>query len=110
MPIEQPQSIRTIFFDAGFTLLHPFPSTAEICHRICQQFNIAIPIEQLKGRMHAAEAYFQQHMREQRQTWASEYMIEAFWIGYYTQLLKPFFAEHDQTRLYQLSLAIHNEF
>ena len=40
MPLEQPQSIRTIFFDAGFTLLYPHPSTPEICQRICQQLDL----------------------------------------------------------------------
>lgn len=110
MPIEQPQSIRTIFFDAGFTLLHPSPSVSEICYRICRQFNLPIGLEQVIERMHIADAYFHRHTQLHRHTWSSEQAIEAFWIGYYTNLLHPFVAKHDQDVLLQLSRAVNNEF
>ncbi len=72
MPLEHPQSIRTIFFDAGFTLLKPNPSTAEICQRVCQRLNLHLHLDQLKERMTDAEDYYYRQTRLHRQTWASE--------------------------------------
>jgi putative hydrolase of the HAD superfamily len=110
MSIEQPQSIRTVFFDAGFTLLHPYPSTPEICQQICQQLDLHIHLDQVRERMYAAEDYFLRQARLNRQTWASEQAISEFWIGYYMNLLRPFLEEHDEPRLYQLAYAINQEF
>lgn len=110
MPIEQPQSIRTVFFDAGFTLLHPYPSTAEICLNVCQQLHLHVHLDAVKERMYVAEDYFFRQLRLNRHTWASEQAILEFWIGYYMSLLRPFIEEHDEPRLYQLALAINQEF
>ena len=51
MELGQPQAIRTIFFDAGYTLLYPFPSTPEICQRVCQDLGLHIYLEEMKTRM-----------------------------------------------------------
>ena len=110
MSIEQPQAIRTVFFDAGFTLLHPYPSTAEICQQVCRQLGLHIHLDAVKGRMHVAEDYFLRQMRLNRHTWANEHTIKAFWLGYYTNLLRPFIEEHDESRLIQLAQAITREF
>src|SRR3989440_893091 len=110
MPFEQPQSIRTIFFDAGFTLIRPNPSTAEICQQVCQRLNLHIHIDEVKQRMTEAQDYYLRHMRLNRHTWGSEEAISEFWIGYYMNLLRPFIEEHDEHRLYQLALGINEEF
>ncbi len=110
MPIAQPQAIRTIFFDVGFTLLHPYPSLPEICHQVCQQLHLHIHLDEVRDRMHIAEDYFLRQQRLNRHTWASEQAIKEFWIGYYMNLLRPFVEEHDEARLYQLSDAINQEF
>jgi putative hydrolase of the HAD superfamily len=110
MPLEQPQAIRTIFFDAGFTLLRPYPSTPEICQKVCRQLDLHIDLEHVQERMDAAEDYFLSQGRINRHTWADEQTINQFWIGYYMTLLRPLVAEHDEARLYQLALAINEEF
>jgi len=110
MPIEQPQAIRTIFFDVGFTLLHPYPSLPEICHQVCQKLHLHVHLDEVRERMHVAEDYFLRQQRLNRHTWASEQAIKEFWIGYYMNLLRPFVEEHDEPRLYQLAQAINQEF
>ncbi|MDQ2907133.1 MAG: HAD-IA family hydrolase [Chloroflexota bacterium] len=110
MPFEQPQAIRTIFFDAGFTLLRPYPSTPEICQQVCQRLNLHVHIDAVRDRMTDAEDYFYRQARLNRHTWASEQAIHEFWIGYYMNILRPFIEEHDESRLYQLSEAIRREF
>lgn len=110
MPLEQPQAIRTIFFDAGFTLLRPFPSTPEICQRVCRQLDLHVHLDAVQQRMQEAEDYFFRHMRSNKHTWANEEAIFTFWIGYYMNILRPFVEEHDEPRLYQLARVITDEF
>lgn len=110
MPIEQPQSIRTIFFDVGFTLLYPYPSIPEVCWQVCRQLGLHIHLDELTPRMIDAEDFFLRHMRANRQTWSSEAAIGEFWDGYYMNLLRPFVEESDEVRLYQLAHAINEEF
>lgn len=110
MPFDQPQSIRTIFFDAGFTLLDPYPSTPEICQQVCQRLDLHIHLDEVKERMNEAQDYYLRQMRLNRHTWASEQAITEFWIGYYMNLLRPFIEEHDEPRLYQLAQIITQEF
>src|SRR5450631_462116 len=110
MPLEQPQSIRTVFFDAGFTLLRPSPSTPEICLQVCKQLDLHIHLEQVAAQMEAAEEYFIRQTRLNRRIWAEEQAITEFWIGYYIHLLRPFVEEQNEPRLYQLAIHIHEEF
>ncbi|GAC1349761.1 MAG: hypothetical protein NVSMB27_25890 [Ktedonobacteraceae bacterium] len=110
MPFEQPQSIRTIFFDAGFTLIRPNPSTPEICQQVCQRLDLHIHLDAVKERMKEAQDYYLRHMRHHRHTWGSEQTISEFWTGYYMNLLRPFIEEHDEPRLYQLAQSINEEF
>src|SRR5579871_1557662 len=110
MLLEQPQSIRTIFFDAGFTLLHPNPSTAEICQRICRQIDLHIDLEKLQERIDEADDFFYSQTRQRRHMWASEDDINTFWTDYYTNFLRPFVQEHDEARLHQLARLITQEF
>ncbi|HEY4387314.1 MAG TPA: HAD-IA family hydrolase [Ktedonobacteraceae bacterium] len=110
MPLEQPQSIRTIFFDAGFTLLRPYPSTPEICQQACQQLGLHIHLEQVVAQMEAAEEYFFRQTRLNRYIWADERAIVELWRGYYTYLLRPFVEEQDEAMLNQLAEKIYQEF
>ncbi len=110
MSLEQPQSIRTVFFDAGFTLLRPAQSTPEICQRVCQQLGLHVHLDAVEARMGEAEDYFLRQARQNRHTWADEQAISEFWIGYYMNLLRPFVEEHAERQLYQLAAAITEEF
>ncbi|HEX6478659.1 MAG TPA: HAD-IA family hydrolase [Ktedonobacteraceae bacterium] len=110
MVLEQPQAIRTIFFDAGYTLLHPNPSIAEICQQVCQRLHLHIHLDEVKNRMINAEEYFFRQSRQHYQTWADDGTITEFWVGYYMNLLRPFVEERDEPRLYSLAQAITQEF
>lgn len=110
MPLEQPQSIQTVFFDAGFTLLRPYPSTPEICQQACKQLGLHIHLDQVIAQMESAEEYFIRQTRLNRHLWAEESAISEFWIGYYMQLLRPFVEEQDEPRLYQLAERINEAF
>ena len=109
MKLSQPQSIRTIFFDAGFTLLQPFPSTAEVCQRVCRQLDLHVDLPQMQQRLQEAEdLYFRQ--TRLNNTWAEEETINAFWIELYAATVRPLIAEHDERRISILATAINEEF
>ena len=110
MKLEQPQAIRTIFFDAGFTLIRPYPSVPEICYNICQQLSLHVDLSQIEQQMEAMEESYFQRATIDKHTWADEQAIVNFWINYYIDLLRPFVLEHDEVRLRQLAVNINEEF
>lgn len=110
MPFEQPQSIRTVFFDAGFTLVHPNPSMLEICQQVCAKLDLHLHLDQLRERLQDAEDFFLRQTRQRRYLWANEHMINEFWLDYYTNLLRPFVEEHDEKRLTEMANGIVIEF
>jgi FMN phosphatase YigB (HAD superfamily) len=110
MPLEQPQAIRTIFFDAGFTLIRPYPSDAEICLQVCRELDLHIQLDELNKRLLAADDFYFRQTRLNRHLWADEQTINEFWIDYYMNLLRPFVIEEDEPRLYKLARAVSQEF
>jgi putative hydrolase of the HAD superfamily len=110
MSLEQPQSIRTIFFDAGFTLLRAVDSTPRTCQRVCRQFGLYLQLDDLERRMGEGEDFFLRQVRQYPATWASNQSIREFWVRYYMHLLRPFVVGQDEGRLRALGEAITGEF
>jgi putative hydrolase of the HAD superfamily len=110
MKLKQPQSIRTVFFDAGFTLLHPSPSILGVCQRVCQQCGLYVGLNQLQQGIESAERFRFGQLQSNRYIWADEQAITKFWFSYYRIFLQSLIAEHDETRLDQLVYAIAKEF
>lgn len=110
MKLEQPQSVRTIFFDAGFTLLYPSPSILGVCQQACQQLGLHVDLDRLKEGLQNAENFRFRQSQPSRQTWADEQAIADFWFSYYMSLLEPLVAEHDEALLDQLIRTITEAF
>ncbi|MBX5459094.1 MAG: HAD hydrolase-like protein [Thermogemmatispora sp.] len=110
MRLEQPQAIRTIFFDAGQTLLQPYPSVVEICQQVCQRTGLGVDLTRLKQGLIEAEDFFYRQVRLNRHTWASEQAINELWLGYYVSMLRHAVDERSEQRLYELARAITEEF
>jgi HAD superfamily hydrolase (TIGR01549 family) len=106
MRFEQPQSIRTVFFDAGFTLLRPTPSDAEICLEVCQSLGLHVQLDAMEQRMKEADDYYFSQVRLNRHLWSDERAISEMWVGYFKNMLRPLIEEHDEARLQQLGSAI----
>ena len=103
MQIEQPQAIRTVFFDVGFTLIHPYPSDLEICLQTCARLGLHIHQDGIKSRLGDAQDFYLRHMRANRSVWANEMEIRTFWTSYYINLLRPFVEDENEKRLHQLA-------
>lgn len=110
MKLAQPQAIRTIFFDAGYTLLYPFPSIPEVCQRVCRDVGLHIHLDQIKMRMDSVENFYFRQARADRNTWANEDAIAQFWIDYYMSILYPFAREQNEASVYHLAHAVYEEF
>jgi putative hydrolase of the HAD superfamily len=108
--LPAPQAIRTIFFDAGYTLLRPSPSVIEICQEVCRKNGLHLDAERLKQAFHTAEGFFREAAKANPRTWADEQTIFRFWAAYYTALLRPLIAEHNDHLLDQTVYEIIREF
>ena len=110
MHLDQPQAIRTIFFDVGFTLLYSSPSDLEICQQVCERMGLSLRQEELEARLSEAEKFFVHSMRSDPHVWASEVAIRDFWIRYYVQMLRPLARAYDEARLQELAHTITREY
>lgn len=87
--LVQPQAIQSVFFDAGYTLLAPHPSTIELVRMACADCGLPISVEDIERQLPNAEAEFQRHYQFDRQTWSDEANIQGIWRAYYAVLLEP---------------------
>jgi len=108
--LEQPQSIRTVFFDAGFTLLYPSPSILVICQQVCQQLGLHVDLGLLEQGLKSAENFRFRQSQTNRYIWADEQAIADFWLSYFSSLLQPLLGEYDQPHLDELVRAITEAF
>src|SRR5229473_2551871 len=109
MHLNQPQAIRTIFFDVGLTLLHAYPSDLDICCQVCARLGLSLQQRDLETQWVEAENFFLQHMRVNRHIWASAETIREFWIMYYMKMLRPLAKEQSEKHLRELARLIVRE-
>jgi putative hydrolase of the HAD superfamily len=110
MHLDQPQAIRTIFFDVGLTLLHAYPSDLEICRQVSERLGLQLRPQDLAKQSLVAEDFFIQHMRANRHVWANDATIREFWIMYYMKMLQPLVVGHDEKLLRELARLIAHEY
>ena len=91
--LEHPQAVRAVFFDVGYTLLAPHPSTIDIVLGACAARGTPVERACLETQVPAGERVFRQHARAHPDTWGDDRAIEAMWRGYFEALLGPCLAE-----------------
>lgn len=94
--LTNPQSIRAIFFDVGFTLLAPHPSVTEIARAACLSQGVEIDMNCLRQQQKRAEGHLRDASRAQPWTWSDENAINAIWTSYFTELLTPCLADQPE--------------
>jgi putative hydrolase of the HAD superfamily len=85
--LAQPQSLRALFFDVGFTLMAPYPSLLDIVAGVCAERGQPVSRACLEERIPAAELGLRARVRGAPQTWADDRAIAAIWTAYFTELL-----------------------
>lgn len=89
--LAQPQAIRAIFFDVGFTLLEPAPSVVDIAAQTCARLGFAVDRACLEAQLPAAEESLRRTVKAAPQTWSDSRAIAGVWQTYYTVMLRPCF-------------------
>lgn len=87
--LSNPQAIRAIFFDVGFTLLAPHPSVTKIVQDACLRQGIVIDVNCLRQQQKRSEDYLRSMSRAQPWTWSDETAITEIWTSYFTEMLRP---------------------
>ena len=87
--LEYPQAIRAVFFDVGYTLLAPHPSTLEVVLGACIARGTPVDRACLEAQTPTAEGAFREYARAHPDTWSDDRAIEAMWRAYFTTLLGP---------------------
>jgi putative hydrolase of the HAD superfamily len=86
--LAQPQSVRAVFFDVGYTLLAPHPSVLDIVSQVCADRGQPVSRACLESQLPEAQAYLRAEVRGAPQTWADDRAITAIWAGYFAVLLR----------------------
>jgi len=86
--LAQPQSIRAVFFDAGYTLLSPHPSVIELVRTVCERHGTPIDPECVRQRLDIAEQGLRLTTKAEPWTWGDEQAITRIWTNYFHELLQ----------------------
>lgn len=108
--LSHPQAIRAVFFDAGYTLLSPHPSVIEIVRIACAARGTPVDIACLREHEPAAEALLRRSAKANPYTWSDEREIQAIWMAYFTELLRPCLAGADDEELAACARECHQIF
>lgn len=90
--IAHPQSIRAVFFDAGFTMLAPHPSTLDIVARVLEERGMPVDTQRLAEQFPVAEVALRKRAREHPGAWGDSAAIDRMWTDYFSVLLEPVLA------------------
>jgi putative hydrolase of the HAD superfamily len=108
--LQHPQSVRAVFFDVGFTLLAPHPSVPDIVYAVCKARGTPVARDTLAGSLPHAEATLRHLARANPHTWSDEHAINALWVRYFTELLRPCLTAADDEALLACARAVTTTF
>lgn len=90
---------RAVFFDAGNTLLYPFPSVPEVCQQVLAQAGYTRDLSAIDALMPIVDAYYEDRYREDDTFWTDENATFSVWIGMYSLLFRELGIEEDAEKL-----------
>jgi len=75
---------RAVFFDAGNTLLHPYPSVERVCEEVFSRAGHNVEFDALRKAVDAGDRYYEMRYREDDSFWLSEADAAEMWVETYT--------------------------
>lgn len=108
--LEYPQSIRAVFFDAGYTLLAPHPSIADIVVAACAARGLSVDRAAIDAAFPHAEATLRRLARANPHTWSDEAEIERMWVSYFTELLRPALSDASAGEVHDAAHVVEDAF
>ena len=108
--LVHPQAIRAVFFDVGFTLLSPHPSVVEIVCAVCESRGTPVDAACLQAHESHANAVLRTSVKANPYTWSDEQAIEATWVTFFAELLRPCLAVAGEEELMACARACQQVF
>ncbi|RJQ54940.1 MAG: HAD family hydrolase [Actinobacteria bacterium] len=99
--------MKAVFFDAGNTLLHPYPSVAEVCRRVLSAHGHEFAAEDVERSLHYADEIYERHYRNDDTFWTSEDRAAELWSHMYASVLRELGVNGEADAL---GRAIYDEF
>jgi putative hydrolase of the HAD superfamily len=78
-----PSGIKAVFFDAGNTLLLPYPSVEEVCAEVLAEHGLHPSLEDIRRGLERSERYYEERYWADDTFWASEEEAAAMWSEMY---------------------------
>jgi putative hydrolase of the HAD superfamily len=98
---------KAVFFDAGNTLLTPYPSVEDVCAEVFARSGYAVPFDELKTAIGAGDRYYEERYWQDDTFWKSEREAAALWVDLYTVVAHQLGINGDTDRL---AREIYDEF
>ncbi len=108
--LTQPQAIRAIFFDVGYTLLDVSPPIPELLAAVCVRQGAPVTAAQLAAALPLGEQHFAQAAVAWPETWGDDAAITSFWRQYFAVLLRPCLPEASDAKIAALAEAAQMAF
>lgn len=98
---------KAVFFDAGNTLLRPFPSVEHVCTEVFARNGYCVDIDSLKEAIAVGNRYYEERYWQDDTFWRSEKEAASLWVDLYTLVAKEVGVNGDRRRL---AKEIYDEF
>lgn len=98
---------KAVFFDAGNTLLRPYPSVEHVCTEVFGRNGFEIDQEALKAAVLVGDRYYEERYWEDDTFWRSEEEAAGLWVDLYTLVARELGINGDGRRL---AKEIYDEF
>lgn len=98
---------KAVFFDAGNTLLRPYPSVEHVCTEVFNRNGYDTDPDALKEAVTAGDRYYEERYWQDDTFWRSEEEAQALWVDLYTLVAQKAGINGDCRRL---AKEIYDEF
>lgn len=79
--------MKAIFFDAGNTLLRPYPSVAEVCRTVLASHGFDLKTGDIEAELHHADDMYERQYLDDDTFWTSEARAGELWSEMYAAVL-----------------------
>lgn len=100
-------TLRAVFFDAGNTLLAPFPSVSEVCRQVFAEAGHVHDLSAIDALMPLVDEYYEDRYRADDTFWTNEEEASSVWVGMYSLMCRRLGIEDDAV---VLAKRVYDEF
>jgi len=101
------RALHAVFFDAGNTLLYPWPSVAEVCRQVLGDSGHERDLSTIEALMPQVDQYYEDRYRADDAFWANEDETVSVWVGMYSLLCRELGIDSDAVHI---GLRVYDEF